>query len=158
MLKKKLEALLFSSGRKMSIEAVALSSKKRMGGKRSDETKRKMRISAINRMKRTFGNKFHPNINPNEKEFFENLENEKKWNGIFHGKNDKQYLIEYLGYWVDYYEPIKNIVVEYDETNHYDKNWNLKEKDLKRQQEIIGFLKCEFYRYNEPLQKFYKII
>jgi hypothetical protein len=62
-------------------------------------------------------------------------------------------LIEYLGYFVDYYDPIKNIVVEYDETNHYDSDWNLKAKDICRQEEIMSYLKCRFFRYNEVLDE-----
>ena len=50
----------------------------------------------------------------------------------------------------------KNIVFEYDEPTHYiDKeNSILKDKDIKRQQNIINKLKCEFWRYNEYLNLF----
>jgi|ERR1035437_998791 very-short-patch-repair endonuclease len=130
------------------------------GKHHSDESKRKMRISAIKRIRENkfIGREMYPSVNPKEKNYFLKLEEKNNWNGIFFGKDNKQFLIENLGYFVDYYEPDKNIIVEYDETNHYDKNWKLKEKDIKRQNEIIKTLHCKFYRYNEVLDKFYEVI
>lgn len=146
--------------RKLAL-ALKGNSSSRKGKFHTDESKRKMRISAIKRMsKYKFdGISMCPNVNKKETEYFTNLEKEKKWNGIFFGKENKktQYLIESLGYFVDYYEPNKNVVVEYDETNHYDSNWILKEKDIKRQNEIIKTLQCSFYRYNEVLNKLYEV-
>ena len=131
------------------------------GKHHTDEAKRKMRISAIKRItKYKFdGLSMCPNVNKKETDYFVKLENEKGWNGIFFGKDNKnqQYLIENLGYFVDYYEPEKNIIVEYDETLHYNKDWTLKEKDIKRQEEIIKTLHCKFYRYNEVLDKLYEV-
>ena len=57
------------------------------------------------------------------------------------------------GYFVDYYEPQKNIVVEYDETFHYNADWSLKERDIHRQEEIVNYLGCKFFRYNEVLNE-----
>jgi len=130
------------------------------GKHHTDETKRKMRISAIKRIKENgfIGREMYPSVNPKEKDYFLKLEEKNDWNGIFFGKNKKQFLVENLGYFVDYYEPDKNIVVEYDETRHYGKDWTLKEKDIKRQEEIIKILHCKFYRYNEVLNKFYEVI
>ena len=128
--------------------------------KHSDETKRKMRISAIKRLQESFGkNVFRPNVNKKETEYFKLLESKMGWNGIYHGKNENkiQFHLEDLGYFVDFYDKENNIVVEYDETNHYDKNWSLKPKDVKRQNEIKEHLKCKFYRYIEPLDKFYEV-
>lgn len=53
-----------------------------------------------------------------------------------------------MGYWVDYYEPNLNIVIEWDEKHHYI-NEELKNKDINRMNEIKEYLKCKFYRYNE---------
>jgi hypothetical protein len=112
----------------------------------SDETKRKMRIRRINEIVNKHGFCF-PNFNKKSIEYFDILEKEKDWNGIYIGK-DKEYLIEGLGYFVDYYEPSLNIVVEYDEPRHYI-NGELKEKDVKRMDEIKQCLGCKFLRYNE---------
>jgi hypothetical protein len=65
------------------------------------------------------------------------------------GKNGHQYFLESLGYFLDYYEPNLNIVVEYDEPRHYDINEILKPKDKKRMDEIKNYLKCQFFRFNQ---------
>lgn len=132
----------------------------RKGLKISDESKRKMRISAINRLKRTLGEDvFKPNINPSETLYFSELEKKMGWNGIYYGKNGKksQYFVDYLGYYVDFYDETNNIVVEYDETGHYDANWNLVERDIHRQNEIKSYLNCKFFRYNAALNRFYEV-
>ncbi len=79
------------------------------------------------------------------------LNNVYGWN-LQHAENGNEYHIKELGYWLDGYDKEKNIVVEYDEPKHkyYDK-----QKDIKRQQNIIQFLKCEFWRYNEKEDKLY---
>jgi hypothetical protein len=62
-------------------------------------------------------------------------------------------------YYDDAYDKEKNIVVEYDEKKHYDdvENNILREKDLKRQKEIIEHLHCEFWRYNETTKCLWKV-
>lgn len=40
----------------------------------------------------------------------------------------------------------KNIVIEIDESHHYDKFGNLSERDLARQNEIEKYLDCRFVR------------
>ena len=50
-----------------------------------------------------------------------------------------------------------NIVIEYDEKLHYNKDGSLKEKDIIRQNEIINELKCRFFRYNEIKNELYEI-
>jgi very-short-patch-repair endonuclease len=59
------------------------------------------------------------------------------------------------GYSVDAYDKNKNLVVEYDESHHNQPK--RKEKDIKRQEEIIKTLHCKFYRYNEVLDKLYEV-
>ena len=117
--------------------------------KLSDDVKRRIRVSLVNRLKRLYGNsnKKIPNFNPESCEYFYKLEKENGWGGCYATKNG-EYLIKELGYWVDYYEPNQNIVIEYDEKHHYVYG-NLKEKDIKRMDEIKNHLKCRFFRYNE---------
>ncbi len=63
------------------------------------------------------------------------------------GRNSGEHFIGELGYWVDYYEPTLNIVIEYDERHHNSpKNLIM---DAKRQQEITDYLGCKFYRIKE---------
>ncbi len=68
------------------------------------------------------------------------------WNGQY-GTNGKEYYIKSLGYWVDYYEPNLNIVIEYDETHHKSVFHTI--KDTKRQADIVKELNCKFYRIRE---------
>lgn len=82
------------------------------------------------------------NYNPKACRYFDKLNEEKKWN-LQHALNGGE--IHIIGYSLDGYDKEKNIVIEYDEFLHKYK----KEKDLKRQQEIIKHLNCEFYRYDE---------
>jgi very-short-patch-repair endonuclease len=87
---------------------------------------------------------FKPSFNKKACEFFDKLNESKRWNGM-HGNNGGEKKIK--KYWVDYYEPNLNIVIEWDEKEHnYPKN---KEKDKIRQQEIINYLNCSFYRIEE---------
>jgi len=54
-----------------------------------------------------------------------------------------------LGYFVDYYEPNLNIVIEWDENSHYNIDGNLREKDKRREEEIKSYLKCKLLRIKE---------
>ena len=58
-----------------------------------------------------------------------------------HAENGGEYHIKELGYWVDGYSKEKNIVLEYYERAHKSQI----EKDIRRKQEIINHLGCEFY-------------
>lgn len=97
-----------------------------------------------------------PNYNKSSIQFLDALSKEKGWN-LQHAENGGE--ITVLGYWLDAYDKERNIVVEYDESAHYVdvENNILCEKDLKRQQEIIDHLHCEFWRYNESMDVLYKV-
>lgn len=85
-----------------------------------------------------------PNYNPKACNFFDKLNKERGWN-LQHALNGGEAKILY--YFVDAYDKNRNIVVEYDEHRH--KYYN-KQKDEKRQKEIINHLNCDLYRYDEP--------
>jgi len=75
---------------------------------------------------------------------FEEINKELGWSGR-HAENGGEFLIKELGYWVDFYEPNLNIIIEFDEKNHkYKRN-----HDLIRQKRIIDLLGCKFYRISE---------
>lgn len=66
-----------------------------------------------------------------------------------HALNGGEFYIKELGYFVDGYDSEKNVVFEYDEKHHFNKiSENLKEKDVKRMNEIKQKLNCLFIRYN----------
>ena len=126
----------------------------RKGKKHSIETKRKMRLTAIKNIIEKNGS-IAPRYNIEACKFFDKMENEKKWNGLYATKNGEFYIKD-LGYFVDYYEPSLNLIVEYDESNHYNIDNTLKKRDKDRMLEIINRLKCQFYRYNERTGKLKK--
>jgi endogenous inhibitor of DNA gyrase (YacG/DUF329 family) len=87
--------------------------------------------------------KFLPKFNKKACIFFKMLNVEKKWNGK-HGLNGGEAKI--MKYWVDYYEPTLNLIIEWDEQFHHHPT-QIK-KDKKRENEIIEHLKCDFLRIN----------
>lgn len=119
-------------------------SKAQKGRKHSKESRKKMRLAAINRIKKNSG-QISPNYNP---EACKLIEKYGIRNGcdFQHAENGGEFYIKELGYWVDGYDREKNIVIEIDESHHFDFDGNLNIKDLERQQEIIDFLGCEFIR------------
>ena len=87
-----------------------------------------------------------PNYNKNACELFDKLERDLDLNGFYATKNKEKRIGRF---WIDYYEPNKNIVIEYDEPYHFDTTGNLRTSDVQRQQWIINRLGCRFYRLNE---------
>jgi hypothetical protein len=98
-----------------------------------------------------------PRYNSHAISVLEKIAKEKGWN-LQHAENGGEFYTG-IGYFVDAYDKEKNIVVEYDEKKHYDdvENNILREKDLKRQKEIIEHLYCEFWRYNETTKCLWKV-
>lgn len=115
--------------------------------KHSPETKRLMRVRALERL-----NRQGVMICYNEVacEYFDKLSLETGWK-LQHAKNGGE--VKILGYSLDSYDKIGNIVVEYDEPYHYDCLGALRKKDIIRMNEIIEFTGCTFYRYNEKTKK-----
>ncbi len=113
----------------------------RLGIKCKPETLCKMRLSAIKRVEKCKfgGNQFYPAYNKKSIILIENYAKERNLN-IIHAENGGEFYVEKLGYWVDAYDPINNVVIEYYEKQH---KYN-KEKDDRRRQEIVDLLNCEF--------------
>lgn len=125
------------------------------GRHHTSETKKKMQLSACQYLLNI--NKHPCRYNKKSILFFDNLSKERGWN-LQHAENGGEFYTG-IGYFVDAYDREKNIVVEYDEPRHYiDVEHNvLKEKDLKRQKEIIEHLHCEYWRYNEKTTILWKV-
>ena len=80
--------------------------------------------------------------NPDACKLFDEINQELGWNGQ-HALNGGERRVS--KYWVDFYEPTHNIVIEYDERWHkYRQNY-----DMNRQREIEQYLGCKFYRIKE---------
>jgi hypothetical protein len=125
-----------------------------IGKKASDDTKRKMRISKINYIINGNGG-IAPMCNIRACKYLDELSKINNWN-LKHGLNGGEFHVKELGYFVDGYDESKNIVVEYDEPLHYNHK-GLKQKDVKRQEEIIQLLNCKFFRYNEKIDLLYEV-
>jgi hypothetical protein len=128
-----------------SEESCQKMSNSKKGKKASVESRIKRRINRIKDLSHL--KKYNPVYNKTACEYFKQLELKIGWDGYYATKNG-EYHIKDLDYWVDYYEPSKNIVIEWDERHHY-KGGKLREWDVKRQEEIVKHLGCSFYRINE---------
>jgi len=127
------------------------------------ETKEKLRniteqlrkLRRENRLKQIKDSGGIPSFNYNACIYFEKLSKEKEWN-LQHALNGGEVVIN--GYSVDAYDKIKNIIVEYDESHHYNiETGELKLKDRKRQERIIKYCGCRFFRYNEKENTLYEV-
>jgi len=117
----------------------------------STETKRKRRTSAIKRLQHSVvnGKMLQPNYNKSSILILEAKAAELGITDLMHAENGGEFHIKELGYWVDGYSLSKNIVFEFDEPSHFDKNGLLKKRDQIRQKEIEQYLKCIFIRIRE---------
>lgn len=141
-----------NTGRKFSDEFKQRCRERMLGNVLSEETKRKLRLAAIKRIGQVF-----PSYNATACKLFDDINTKFNLNGK-HAENGGEFYIKELGYWVDYYEPNLNLVIEYDE-KHHKRNKN-KIKDAKRQTEIVELLNCKFIRINETddIQTVYTIL
>lgn len=148
------ELLIKKHGKEKGKELWNLSNKKRSmstSGKKNgmfnhkytDETRKKMRLSAINRIEKRVG-KLSTNYNKNACEIFNWINSYYDLN-LQHAENGGEYRVEKLGYFLDSYDIKNNIVIEFYEKKHY-RSGKLSNRDLRREQEIINNLGCEFIR------------
>jgi len=113
------------------------------GYEEAQKIKLKQRLNSLERMDihKIFFNK-------NACKYFDWLNMYNGWNGQ-HAMNGGEK--EVLGYFVDYYEPKLNLVIEWDEKYHNTPKQTRKDKI--RENEIIKFLNCNFYRIDETTNK-----
>jgi|TARA_B100001971_G_C17991187_1_gene432397 very-short-patch-repair endonuclease len=76
---------------------------------------------------------------------FKKLNKDLNLNGV-HAKNGGEKIVK--GFWLDYYEPNLNLVIEWDEPFHYE-NGKLRNNDIKRQKIIEKELGCDFIRIKQ---------
>lgn len=112
----------------------------------SDITRRKLRLKHIERIEIAYfnGHQITPIYNKKSIGIIDKYGLENGFH-FQHAENGGEFSIKELGYWVDGYDKNKNVVIEFDEKYH---NKQI-EKDNKRQNEIIEYLKCDFIRINE---------
>jgi hypothetical protein len=120
-------------------------------GKRTEETKEKLRVARIKRIK--FLGTSAP-FNPNACKYIDRINEERGWN-LKHALNGGEETVS--GYFLDGYDVERNIVFEYDEPYHHQKK--RKEKDEIRQRNIISRLKPSlFLRYDEKNNILYTVV
>ena len=118
----------------------------------TEGTKYKSRLSAIKRIRKQG---FLISYNPSACKFIDELNKGKGWN-LQHALNGGE--IELYGYFVDGYDKERNIIFEYDESDHYKVDGSLKQKDTLRQKRIIDNIKPSmFIRYDEKNKKLYDV-
>lgn len=124
--------------------------------KQSEETKTKIRKSTIAYLKECDPN-WRARYNKSSIPIIERIGQENGW-CFQHAENGGEFETQ-SGYFLDAYDPVKNVVLEFDEAKHYkDAKKNLLvEKDIARQNKIIEELQCEFYRYNSVTNTLWKI-
>lgn len=125
------------------------------GKHHTEETRKKL----SEKCSKSFVNKYgvRANFNLRQIDYINKLNNDNGWE-LQHALNGGEKFIMNR-YFVDGYDEKRNIVFEYDEKKHYKDVDNniLKDKDIIRQNEIIDYLHCDFYRYNEKINLFYKV-
>ena len=142
---------------KMKQNFLSGKTKNHMTGKHhSEESKRKIRYGVVNYLTNIVGSR--PRYNKKSIPILEKIAKDNNLN-IRHAENGGEFYTG-IGYFVDGYDELHNIVIEYDEPKHYIdiENNILKEKDIKRQNEIIEHLHCEIWRYNERTKKLWKVV
>lgn len=122
----------------------------------TSNTKRILREKMIQYIKDNGNGEFGQHYSIKGCKYIDELNSKMNWN-LKHALNGGEK--EICGYFVDGYDEELNIVFEYDEPKHYINVYNniLCERDIQRQQEIINELNCSFYRYNEKIDKFYRV-
>jgi len=120
---------------------------KNIGRKASIETRTKQRLAFIKRLEATT-QKFHPPFNTKACDYFDKLMMETS-TYIQHALNGGEYYIAELGFWVDGYDAVNNVVYEFDELRHHYIDGELLEKDKIRQNLITEKLGCKFIRIKE---------
>jgi len=123
------------------------------GKKLSSETKLKLRLLAIDRIKRQGVIR---SFNLNACKFIEEFGKKSGYN-FQHALNGGE--IEVCGYFVDGYDKEKNVIFEYDEPHHYQIDGKLRRKDKIRQDILINEIKPNsFIRYDKRNNKLYDVI
>ena len=116
------------------------------GTSRPSEVVAKIRLSHIERRNKLTG-QIVPGYNSDACKFFDFLNFHLGWQG-FYAENGGEFYIEELGYWVDYYEKNINLIVEWYEEHHY-RGGKVRDKDVRRREDIINKLGCAFIEIRE---------
>jgi hypothetical protein len=115
-----------------------------LGKKHTEETRKKQRLSTLRYLEDLKG-QLAPRYNKSSIKLIEEF-GLKEGYKFMHAENGGEFFIKELGYFVDAYDPINNVVLEVDEKHHFSSTGQLKDRDRVRQEEITKLLKCKFLR------------
>lgn len=114
-----------------------------LGRPHTEETKKKMRLSALDYISELKGQVI-PRYNKDSITLIEKYGREHGYN-FMHAENGGEYFVRELGYFLDGYDPIKNVAIEVDEKRHFI-DGNLLPRDVQRQRQVEELLGCTFVR------------
>jgi hypothetical protein len=124
------------------------------GKKHSAQTRQKMSTRRAELLQQRFGHgQLSPFYNKDACILFEEINREMNWMGL-HAENGGEFYIG--GYWLDYYEPNENIVIEFDEGRHSIPS--IMEKDRIKQEYVTSVLKCKFIRIKQEEKHLWKTL
>jgi len=105
------------------------------------------RIHRIKSIEKNYGKCF-PNYNEEACEWFKNFDKTNNTQGRYAVYGGGEFLIEELGYWVDYINFDKKLIIEWDLDSHHNRE-SSKTRDEIRQKEIMSiYSDYEFIRIN----------
>lgn len=105
----------------------------------SESAKQKIAIAsriAIKKRIEKYGVIPLPNFNIKACEYFKKFDEENNTKGKYALYGGGEYYVKELGYWLDYINFEKKLIIEWDEKHHYTSDGFLKEKDIIRQKKI----------------------
>lgn len=130
--------------------------KRRIGLKHSNETKRKQRIKALERIEKNYGIPI-PNYTPIACEVFKKFDEQNNTKGRYAVYGNGEYWVKELGYFLDYINFDLKLIIECDTPDHFDIFGNELFESLQRLKEIQEFyLNFKIYRFK--LKEIYKIL
>ena len=122
------------------------------GKKHSIQTRQKMSQTRLNELVDRYGNgQISPWYNKEACQLFEEINSTMGWNGQ-HAERGGE--VKVGGYFLDYYEPSQNLVIEFDEKRHQIPS--VKEKDKIKQKVVTQILKCRCVRIKEGKESIWK--
>jgi hypothetical protein len=107
------------------------------GIKRTEETKKKLRLSMIKNIEKRYGQS-SPNYNPIACKIIDEYNKKHNYN-FYHAENGGEVCID--GYWPDGIDEKRKTIIEIDERRHFNSDGTYKEKDIQRQNylESLGY-------------------
>lgn len=102
---------------------------------KTNSIKKKQRLARIKQIEQNYGIA-KPSYNIEASNFFKTFDEQNNTKGRYAVYGGGEYYISELGYFPDYINFEKKLIMEYDESKHYNRDGTLKQKDIVRQRQI----------------------